>query len=188
MKATTARRSVLKEDGKLRNGAKSSMTDAALIEALRWMLTSRTYDERATALQRQGLYGVFSPAAGQEASVVGSAMALDPARDWIVPQYRELIALVRHGYPLERLAAIGMGRITQATRIPDGVNVLPTQVALAAQLPHAVGLAWGLKLQKKDSVVMTYVGDGGSSEGDFHEALNLAGVQQAPVVFVLQNN
>ena len=78
------------------------MTDAALIEALRWMLISRIYDERATALQRQGLYGVFSPAAGQEASVVGSAMALDPARDWIVPQYRELIALVRHGYPLER--------------------------------------------------------------------------------------
>ncbi len=180
--------SFLKPDGKLVSGAKPSITDAALIEALRWMLMSRLYDERATALQRQGLYGVFSPAAGQEASIVGSAMVLDPARDWIVPQYRELVALVRHGYPLERIAATGMGRITEATRIPEGVNVLPTQVALAAQLPHAVGLAWGLKLQKKDSVVMTYVGDGGSSEGDFHEALNLAGVQRAPVVFVLQNN
>jgi pyruvate dehydrogenase E1 component alpha subunit len=74
------------------------MTDKALIEALRWMLMSRIYDERATALQRQGLYGVFSPAFGQEASAVGSAMALDPVRDWIVPQYRELIALVRHGF------------------------------------------------------------------------------------------
>lgn len=164
------------------------MTDDELIEALRWMLMSRFYDERATALQRQGLYGVFSPAAGQEASIVGSAMAVDPARDWIVPQYRELAAIVRHGYPLDRIAGQGMGRVTRATRIPGGVNVLPTQVALAAQLPHAVGLAWGLKLQKKDAVVMTYVGDGGSSEGDFHEALNLAGVQQAPVVFVLQNN
>src|SRR5437660_12265766 len=121
------------------------MTDAALIEALRWMLTSRTYDERATALQRQGLYGVFSPAAGQEASVVGSAMALDPARDWIVPQYRELIALVRHGYPLERLAAIGIGRITEATRIPVGVNVLPHQAPLAPRLPFAPGPAWRLK-------------------------------------------
>jgi pyruvate dehydrogenase E1 component alpha subunit len=164
------------------------MTDTALIEALRWMLMSRIYDERATALQRQGLYGVFSPALGQEASVVGSTLALDPARDWIVPQYRELVALVRHGYPLERLAAIGMGRVTEAARIPDGVNVLPNQVALATQLPHAAGLAWGLKLQKKDSVVMTYVGDGGSSEGDFHEGLNLAGVQRAPVVFFLSNN
>lgn len=184
----TTRQSILKPDGQLVKGAKASMSDEALIEALRLMFMSRTYDERATALQRQGLYGVFSPALGQEASVVGSAMALDPARDWIVPQYRELIAMVRHGYPLERIAAAGMGRISEATRIPDGVNVLPTQVALAAQLPHATGLAWGLKLQKKDSVVMTYVGDGGSSEGDFHEALNLAGVQRAPVVFVLQNN
>jgi len=164
------------------------MTDDTLLEALRWMLMSRSYDERAIALQRQGLYGVFSPGLGQEASIVGSAMALDPARDWIVPQYRELVAMVRHGYPLERIAGNGVGRITEATRIPDGVNVLPTQVALAAQLPHATGLAWGLKLQKKDSVVMAYVGDGGSSEGDFHEALNLAGVQRAPVVFFLQNN
>ena len=164
------------------------MTDGQLLEALRWMLMSRAYDERAIAMQRQGLYGVFSPALGQEASIVGSSMALDPARDWIVPQYRELMAVVRHGYPLDRLAAIGMGRGTTSTRIPEGANVLPTQVALAAQLPHATGLAWGLKLQKKDGVVMTYIGDGGSSEGDFHEALNLAGVQRAPVVFFLQNN
>ncbi len=184
----TDRLSILTPEGKLVDGGKPSMTDTALIEALRWMLMSRIYDERATALQRQGLYGVFSPALGQEASVVGSTMALDPARDWIVPQYRELVALVRHGYPLERLAAMGMGRVTEAARIPDGVNVLPNQVALATQLPHATGLAWGLKLQKKDSVVMTYVGDGGSSEGDFHEGLNLAGVQRAPVVFFLSNN
>src|SRR4030081_2928070 len=110
---------------------------------LRWMLMSRFYDERAISLQRQGLYGVFSPALGQEASVVGSAMALDPARDWIVPQYRELMAVVRHGYPLERIPANGKGRISDPSRIPDGVNVLPNQVALAAPLPHATGLAWG---------------------------------------------
>jgi len=182
------RHSILNPDGTLVKGAKARVSDQLLLEMLRWMLMSRIYDERATALQRQGKYGVFSPALGQEASVVGSAMALDPKRDWIVPQYRELMAIVRHGYPLERVAATGMGRISEASRIPDGVNVLPTQVALAAQLPHATGLAWGLKLQKKDSVVMTYVGDGGSSEGDFHEALNLAGVMQAPVVFFLQNN
>jgi pyruvate dehydrogenase E1 component alpha subunit len=182
------RHSVLNPDGTLVKGAKPNMGDQLLLDMLRWMLMSRVYDERAIALQRQGKYGVFSPALGQEASIVGSAMALDPARDWIVPQYRELMAIVRHGYPLERVAAAGMGRITEATRIPDGVNVLPSQVALAAQLPHATGLAWGLKLQKKDSVVMTYVGDGGSSEGDFHEALNLAGVMRAPVVFFLQNN
>src|SRR5260370_239683 len=186
--AVTDRLSILTPDGTLVDGAKPSMTDTALIEALRWMLMSRIYDERATGLQRQGLYGVFSPALGQEASVVGSTMALDPARDWIVPQYRELVALVRHGYPLERLAAMGMGRVTEAARIPDAVNVLPNQVALATQLPHATGLAWGLKLQKKDSVVMTYVGDGGSSEVDFHEGLNLSGVPRSPVVLFLSDN
>src|SRR5260370_41501005 len=150
------------------------MTDTALIEALAWMLMSRIYDERAPGLQRQGLYGVFSPALGQEASVVGSTMALDPARDWIVPQYRELVALVRHGYPLERLAAVGMGRVTEAARIPDGVNVLPNQVALATQLPHATGLAWGLKLQKNDSVVMTYSDDVRSQQSAFPSRLNTA--------------
>ena len=164
------------------------MTAEQLIEALRWMLTSRAYDERATRMQRQGQYGVFSPALGQEASIVGSSMTLDPKADWLVPQYRELVAMVRHGYPMANFAALGTGRNAEAARIPDGVHVLPTQVALAAQLPHAVGIAWGLKLQKKDGVVMAYVGDGGSSEGDFHEALNLAGVQKVPVVFVLQNN
>src|SRR6476660_6586157 len=185
---TARRAAVLNPDGSLVKGARPRMDEEFLLEALRWMLLSRAYDDRATALQRQGLYGVFSPALGQEASVVGSAMALDPARDWIVPRYRELVAVVHHGYPLEKVAAVGMGRLTDATRIPEGVRILPTQVALAAQLPHAVGLAWGLRLQRKDSVVLTYIGEGGSSEGDFHEALNLAGVRRAPVVFFLQNN
>src|SRR6266853_6852875 len=117
--AMTDRLSILTPDGKLVDGAKQSMTDTALIEALRWMLMSRIYDERATALQRQGLYGVFSPAAGQEASVVGSAMALDPARDWIVPQYRELMATVHHGLPLAVITAHYLGKIAPA-RIPDG--------------------------------------------------------------------
>ena len=69
-----------------------------------------------------------------------------------------------------------------------GANVLPFQISLAAQIPHAVGLAWGLRIQGSDAVVCTYFGDGASSEGDAHEALNLAGVRRAPVVFVLKNN
>ena len=182
------RRSVLKADGTLVKDAEPSMDEEFLLEALRLMLLSRLYDERVIGLQRQGQFGVFSPGLGQEAAIVGSAMALDPERDWIVPQYRELMAVVHHGYPLEMITATYMGKTTEATRIPEGVNVLPTQVALAAQLPQATGLAWGLKLQGKDSVVMAYIGDGGSSEGDFHEGLNLAGVQRCPIVFFMQNN
>ncbi len=168
-------------------GVDSIMRDDQVVEALRWMLLSRAFDARATALQRQGRLGTYSPVKGQEASVVGTAMALDPSRDWVVPSYRELPALARQGYPLDRMFASYMGKVRYA-RIPDDVRVLPNQVALATQLPHAVGLAWGLKLQHLDSVVMPYFGDGASSEGDFHEALNLAGVTRAPVVFVLQNN
>jgi pyruvate dehydrogenase E1 component alpha subunit len=163
------------------------MDEEFLLEALRWMLLSRLYDERATALQRQGRLGVYSPVLGQEASVVGSCMTLDPSQDWLVPQYRELVAYVHHGHPLERITANYFGKVLSG-RIPDGVKLLPNQVALAAQLQHATGLAWGLKLQKKEGIVMTYIGEGGSSEGDFHEALNLAGVTGAPVVFFLQNN
>ncbi len=178
---------VLKPDGSLVKGRKPALDEEFTLEALKLMLLSRAFDERATAMQRQGRWGVYSPSLGQEAAVVGSCLALDPKRDWLVPQYRELAAYIHHGMPLDRLAAGYLGKPMHA-RIPDGVLMLPTQVALAAQLQHAAGLAWGLKLQKKDAVVMTYVGDGGSSEGDFHEALNLAGVTRAPIVFVLQNN
>ena len=180
-------RSVLRSDGKIAAGARPKMDEELLLEALRWMIKSRLYDQRVIALQRQGQFGVYSPGTGQEASIVGSAMALDPERDWIVPQYRELMATVHHGLPLEVITAQYLGKIAPG-RIPDGVHVLPTQVSIAAQMPQATGLAWGLRLRGQESVVMAYIGDGGSSEGDFHEALNLAGVVKAPIVFFLQNN
>jgi pyruvate dehydrogenase E1 component alpha subunit len=174
-------------DGQLVDGVRSLLEPGEILDALRLMMLSRAFDVRATILQRQGRLGTFSPVKGQEASVVGTAMTLDPGRDWVVPSYRELPALVRQGYPLELMLASLMGKVV-AGRIPEGVNVLPNQVALATQLQHAVGLAWGLKLQKKRSVVMAYCGDGATSEGDFHEACNLAGVRRVPIVFVVQNN
>ena len=118
---------------------------------------------------------------------MGAASALDPARDWIVPQYRELPALVRHGYPLASFFRYLKGDPAGGGP-PVGVNMLPLQISLAAQLPHAVGLAWGLSHQGRDSVVMVFFGDGAASEGDTHEAMNLAGIRRAPVVFILQNN
>ena len=178
---------LLEADGTLARGCAPSMDDEQLLRVLRLMMLSRAFDDKGTSLQRQGRFGTFSAVRGQEASVVGSAFALDPARDWIVPQYRELPALMNHGYPLEQFILYFSGH-PAGGYIPEGVNVLPIQISLAAQLPHAVGLAWGLKLQGIDAVVMTYFGDGASSEGDFHEACNLAGVVKAPVIFFLQNN
>jgi len=181
------RHRVLDPAGRLVDGAQPPLSLERTVEGLGWMMLSRAYDARATALQRQGRLGTFSPVKGQEASVVGSSLALDPATDWIAPTYRELPALVRHGHPLERIMAASMGKMACA-RIPDDVRVLPNQVALATQLQHAVGLAWGLRLQRLPGVVMAYCGEGAASEGDFHEACNMAGVRRAPIVFVLMNN
>jgi pyruvate dehydrogenase E1 component alpha subunit len=178
---------LLAPDGTLADGHVPVLAGDELLDAWRAMLRSRTIDERCFSLQRQGRLGTFSPVNGEEAAVVGSAWALEPGRDWVVPQYRELPAMLRHGYRLEQALRYYRGD-PAGSRIDPGVHVLPYQISLAAQMPHAVGLGWGLRHQGSDAVVMTYFGDGASSEGDAHEALNLAGVRCAPVVFVLKNN
>jgi pyruvate dehydrogenase E1 component alpha subunit len=167
--------------------APSPMTDSQLLDGMARMLQSRALDERATKMQRLGRLGTYGPVLGQEASVVGSAMALDPKRDWLVPAYREQPAMLHHGLTLTSLLAIYMGRFN-LSRIPDHVKMLPRQQAVGAQIPHAVGLAWALSLRSEQSAVLVYFGEGASSEGDFHEAANLAGVTKAPVIFFLQNN
>jgi pyruvate dehydrogenase E1 component alpha subunit len=178
---------LLAPDGTLARGHVPALDGEELLGAWRAMLRSRVADERCFSLQRQGRLGVFSPVNGEEAAVVGSAWALDPARDWVVPQYRELPAMLRQGYRLEQALHYYRGNLA-GSRMDEGVRLLPYQISLAAQIPHAVGLAWGLRHQGSDAVVCVYFGDGASSEGDAHEALNLAGVRRAPVVFVLKNN
>ena len=179
--------SILGADGALRAGAEPPMDDAQLREALRLMMLGRAFDRKCLSLQRQGRLGTFAPIFGQEATLVGAAMALDPQRDWAVPQYRELPVQIRQGVPLLNVALYRRGHPDGGV-IPEGVRMFATQVSLAAQLPHAVGLAWGMKMKGEDGVAAVFFGDGASSEGDFHESCNLAGVVGAPVLFVLQNN
>jgi len=178
---------ILKSDGTLKRGSRAPLSDDETLAALRLMMLSRAIDEWAVKLQRLGRLGTYGPVHGQEASVVGSSWALDPKLDWLVPAYREQPAMLHHGMPLEKLLAVYMGKLT-AGRIPEDVNMLPRNQSVAAQLPHAVGLAWAQKLRHTGAAVMTYCGEGASSEGDFHESCNLAGVLRAPVVFVIQNN
>lgn len=163
------------------------MTADQLREALTLMLQSRAIDELAIKLQRLKRIGLYAPVSGQEAAVVGSSMALDPRRDWMVPASREQPAMLRHGLPLENFFAAYMGRFDFAS-IPKDVKLLPRQQAIGAQLPQAAGLAWALKLRHERAVTMVYCGDGASSEGDFHESLNLAGVMRAPLIVVAINN
>lgn len=163
------------------------LPDELAVEGFCAMLKGRRFDERCVSLQRQGRMVTLAPGIGQEAATVGAAMALDRERDWFVPQYRELAGQLWHGYPL-RLAFLWHMGHPLGFRIPEGVKMLPFQAAVAGQIPQAVGLAWGLQLQGDPGIVLVVFGDGATSQGDFHEAANLAGTLRAPVVFLCQNN
>ncbi len=159
--------------------------DVELATALyRDMILLRSFDERAINLQRQGRIGTFAPSLGQEASEIGSAHALRRS-DWMVPSYRDHGALFVHGVPLENVLLFAMGR---AASLSSAVKALPTAIPIATQLLHAVGVAIASRRLGQEDVALTYFGDGATSEGDFHEALNFAGVYKAPVIFFCQNN
>ncbi len=178
---------VLDKDGELVGDVPDDLGDSELRSMVRLMMLGRRTDQAAIALTKRGKLSTYPPLSGQEAATVGSVFALDRERDWVVPQYREQLALFHMGLPLSTYLLRWM-RHHVGAEIPPSVNVFPQQVALAAHLPHAVGLAWGMRLRKVPSVVIAYFGDGASSEGDFHESCNLAGVQRAPVILFCQNN
>lgn len=152
----------------------------------RAMVFARAYDRKSMALQRQGRLATYAPFEGQEAAQVGSAAALEPD-DWLVATYRDAAAMWMQGYPLELLFAGRTGH-EAGGRPPDHVNVLPPSITVGGHMVHAVGLAWAERLRGSSRIAMTMFGDGATSEGDFHEAMNFAGVFGVGVVFVCQNN
>jgi pyruvate dehydrogenase E1 component alpha subunit len=151
-----------------------------------YMLLSRRTDERLLHLQRQGRIGTFPQSSGHEAISLGSVMCIKDS-DWNVPAYRELAGSLYRGWPLQTILLYWAG-FEEGAKVPDGVNDLPLCVPVASQLLHAAGIGMAMNIKKEKKVVMTYFGDGASSEGDCHEALNFAAVFQAPVVFVCLNN
>jgi len=159
-----------------------------LVGMLCEMIKARISSERLWALQRQGRIGTIAPINGQEATTVGATWALDPEHDWVLPQYREPMALGRYGPEiLNRFAAWAIGH-PLGGHIPEPIRVFPPQISLATQILHAVGVAWALKLRGEPGVALVFFGDGSSSEGDFYEAGNLAGVLEVPVIFLCSNN
>lgn len=162
------------------------LSDDKKREMYQWMRFLRYVDRRCISLQRQGKLGTYVPLAGQEAAQVGSALALRN-QDWLFPTYRDHGAILIAGVPLHQVLLYWMGRV-EGNQYPEGVRVLPPAVPIATHLPHAVGAAWAAKLRKEDSIAIAYFGDGATSEGDFHEACNFAGVFQIPVIFFCQNN
>ncbi len=175
---------VLRPDGEI-IGPIPELSPQKLIEFYRWMLLGRAYSNQMVALQRQGRMGTFAPHIGQEAVNVGMAAPLKK-EDWLVASYRENLAHMIKGAPMLALMKQWGGYI--ADNYPREINAPPFQVVLSTQTLHAVGVAQAIKYNGKPDVVMTAVGDGATSEGDFNEALNFAGVFKAPVIFIIQNN
>jgi len=178
--------SILSESGELDRTLEPDIPDDLLLRLFRTMLLARKFDERLLNLQRQGRIGTFPPISGQEASQLGAVAVLRPA-DWFVPAFRETAAEIWRGRSLESVILYNNG-FNEGVDIPKGSNDLPISVPVGSQIIHAVGLGWAARYRQTDDVAMAFFGDGATSEGDFHEGLNFAGVFQAPAIFVCQNN
>jgi pyruvate dehydrogenase E1 component alpha subunit len=178
---------VLKPDGTVTSPElMPKISDDQLKELMRKMVYTRIWDQRAISLNRQGRLGFYAPVAGQEASMVASQSALQK-EDFILPSYRDIPQMVWHGLPLYQAFLYSRGHL-QGGRIPEGVNVLMPQIIIAAQIIQCAGVAMGFKLKKQKNIAITYIGDGGTSQGDFYEGINYAGAYKLPAVFVVQNN
>jgi pyruvate dehydrogenase E1 component alpha subunit len=177
---------MLKPDGTLHPEMKPPLDDQETFHLYQKMLFIRLADQRALMLQRQGRMGTYAPIWGQEACQVGSASVLQK-RDWVFPAFRELGASLMMGIPLKTVYLYWMGN-EEGSRAPEGINVLPVSIPVGTHPLHAVGTAWAAKIRKDNIVTIAYFGDGATSKGDFHEAMNFAGVYKTPTIFFCQNN
>ena len=188
---------IIRADGTAEEAAIPRRIDArAAMKLYRGMLTIRIMDERLLALQRQGRIGFYGEARGMEAAVIGSAAALAP-EDWVVPALREAGVGLFRGMPLRQYVAQLYGNAndnSKGRQMPchpceRSVNYVVMSSCIATQLPHAVGIAMAMKIKgDRDRCAVGYIGDGGTSEGDFHVAMNFAGVFKPPVVIFCSNN
>lgn len=178
---------LLDADGRLTPaGQASPPASDALLQGYAGLVAARRLNEQAYALVRQGRLAVYPSSHGQEACQVAAAQVL-AEQDWLFPTYRDTAAIVARGVdPVDTLVLLKGD--WHSGYDPFDRHVAPQATPLATQLPHAVGVAHAARLRGEDTVVMALCGDGATSEGDFHEALNFAAVFRAPVVFFVQNN
>ncbi|MCB9880552.1 MAG: pyruvate dehydrogenase (acetyl-transferring) E1 component subunit alpha [Planctomycetes bacterium] len=171
------------------------LSDERLLELYATMVRTRVMEERALVLQRQGRIGFYVPCTGQEASHIGTAAALMDS-DWIFPAYRQAGIPLLRGVSMEQIVDEWYGNdgdICKGRQMPvhysfRSAHFVTISSPIGTQLSHAVGAAMAAKYRGEDTVTMTYCGDGGTSENDFHCALNFAGVYASPCVFICENN
>lgn len=178
---------ILDIDGNVTNtDALPMLSDQEFRALMHHMVFTRIWDNRAVKLTRQGRLGFYAPVAGQEASMIGSEAATQK-NDFLLPSYRDIPQAVWHGLPLYQAFLYSRGH-QHGGQVPEGIQVLMPQIIIGAQMVQANGVAMAFKLRNEKSIAFTYIGDGGTSQGDFYEGINFAGAFQLPAVFIIQNN
>lgn len=180
------RLSILAPTGQVDDSLLPALSDSQLLQLYELLSFTRMADQRALDLQREGRLGTYPSSLGQEAAQVGSGFALR-SQDWIFPAFRELGVFLCHNYPLELIYRFWTGD-ERGQQSPEGINIFPMCIAVGTHVLHAAGAALAAKYRGDDMVAAAFLGDGGTSKGDFHEALNMAGVYKLPLVVICQNN
>ena len=184
--AVTERLEILDTEGEVDAALMPELDPSRIRDLYRDMVLMRTFDSKALKLQRQGRMGTWPPIKGQEAIQAGVALAMGE-NDWLIPAFREHGIMVLRGVPLHLVFAYWAGD-ERGSSFPERVRCFPVAVPVGSQWQHGTGVGLSLKLRGEDAVAVTFGGDGSTSEGDFHEAVNCAGVFGAKTVFVIQNN
>lgn len=178
---------IIDNDGKVINpDLMPELDDETIIEAYKSMLFERVADEMAVSYQRQGRMFTYPPNQGQEAIHIAAGMNMRE-NDWLVPAFRELGVMLSRGVTMKEIFLYYNGN-EQGSNFSNAKRVLPIAISIGTQYQHAAGIGYSIKYQGLDDVVFPFIGDGGTSTGDFNEALNFAAVWDAPVVFTIQNN
>lgn len=177
---------VLDEQGNADASLDPNLPDATLNRLYGLMTLSRAFDRKAVSLQRQGRMFTYTPCEGHEAIQVTAALLLDPD-DWAFPSYRESAFYIARGAPLSALYTYLKGH-EDGMAIPAQTRDMPLAIPVGSQIAHAPGAAYALKLKKTRNLAVAFFGDGASSQGDAHEAMNFAGIYKLPVLFVCGNN
>ena len=177
---------ILDENGNCDEALMPKLSSDEIKKIYEMLVLTRVFDQKAFNMQRQGRLGTYIQFKGQEACQVGSAFALND-NDFIFPMYRNSALLIARKHPIVQVLQYWAGD-ERGMKSPANVNNFPIAIPVGTHDVHAVGAAWAAKLKGTRQIAATYFGDGATSKGDFHEAMNFAGVFNVPVVFVCENN
>jgi pyruvate dehydrogenase E1 component alpha subunit len=177
---------ILNKDGQADESLLPSLSEDQIKRLYELMVQARTFDHRALNLQREGRIGTYASILGQEASQIGTVFATEK-NDWLFPSFRENGVILARGQEMYRILQY-WGGDERGLIAPDDSHIFTVSIPVGTHILHAVGAAMAMKYRGERAAALVYFGDGGTSEGDFHEGMNFAGVFKAPVVFICQNN